>query len=207
MMKPKRDADATKSRILAAAEAEFSEKGLYGARIDAIANKAKTNKRMIYQYYGNKEQLYVNTLETVYGRLTAEELQIGWKTMPARESIQKIIRLYFEFLENNPSYVKLILWENLNEGKYIEQIDFTETKYSVFHIFEDIMEKGKQTGEFKKEIDTRQVILSLLTFTFSYFSNRYTLSKLLEFDLFDKENIQKRINIVTDMLLKYICTE
>jgi AcrR family transcriptional regulator len=54
MMKPKRDADATKSRILAAAEAEFSEKGLYGARIDAIANKAKTNKRMIYQYYGNK---------------------------------------------------------------------------------------------------------------------------------------------------------
>jgi AcrR family transcriptional regulator len=206
-MKQKRDAEATKNRILMAAETEFAEKGLYGARIDSIAEKALTNKRMIYQYFGNKEQLYVNILENTYGRLTAEELQIDWETMPAKISIQKIIRLYFEFLENNPSYVKMILWENLNQGKYIEMIDFTGTKSSVFHTFAEIMERGKKTGEFKKEIDSQQVILSLLTFTFSYFSNRYTLSKLLEFNLFDSENTRKRINIVTDMLLKYICCE
>ncbi|HBN84816.1 MAG TPA: TetR/AcrR family transcriptional regulator [Clostridiales bacterium] len=206
-MKQKRDSEATKNRILMAAEAEFADKGLYGARIDSIAEKAQTNKRMIYQYFGNKEQLYVNILEITYGRLTAEELQIEWEIMPAKISIQKIIRLYFEFLEKNPSYVKLILCENLNKGKYIEQIDFTNTKSSVFHTFTDIMDRGKKTGEFKKEIDTQQVILSLLTFTFSYFSNRYTLSKLLEFNLFDSMNTQKRIKIVTDMLLKYICCE
>ncbi len=204
VIKQKRDAEVTKNKILKAAETEFAEKGLYGARIDAIADKANVNKRMIYQYFGNKEQLYITTLDLVYGRLSAEELQTEWQSMSAKASVQKIINLYFGFLENNTSYVKLILWENLNEGKYINQLDFSNTKSSVFHIFGNIIEKGKANGEFRKDMDTQQVIISLLTFTFSYFSNKYTLTKLLDYDFADSGNIQKRAKIVTDMLLGYI---
>ena len=52
--------DLTKQRILEAAEQEFSEKGLYGARVDEIAAKADINKRMLYQYFGNKEETIQN---------------------------------------------------------------------------------------------------------------------------------------------------
>ena len=55
----------TKQAILKAAEEEFSEKGIYGARVDEIAAKAKINKGMIYQYFGNKEELYKTVLQTV----------------------------------------------------------------------------------------------------------------------------------------------
>ena len=53
-----RDPEATKRRILAAALREFSAKGISGARVDAIAARAKVNKRMLYYYFGSKEGLF-----------------------------------------------------------------------------------------------------------------------------------------------------
>ena len=53
-----RDADATRARILDAAVAEFSARGLAGARIDRIAEAAAANKRMIYVHFGSKDGLF-----------------------------------------------------------------------------------------------------------------------------------------------------
>src|SRR5580658_7945450 len=57
-----RDPDRTRGRILAAALAEFSAKGFAGARVDAIARRARGNKRMLYHYFGNKEDLFAAVL-------------------------------------------------------------------------------------------------------------------------------------------------
>ena len=59
----KRDPEATKLRIMAAAKVEFSKMGLDGARVDVIAARAKVQKRMMYHYFGNKELLYRLVLE------------------------------------------------------------------------------------------------------------------------------------------------
>src|SRR5262249_56032790 len=53
-----RDPQRTRERILAAALAEFSAKGLAGSRVDAIARRAPVNKRMLYHYFGNKDDLF-----------------------------------------------------------------------------------------------------------------------------------------------------
>ncbi|NRB03273.1 MAG: helix-turn-helix transcriptional regulator, partial [Rhodobacteraceae bacterium] len=73
-----RDAEATKTRILAAAKAEFARLGLGGARVDEIADKAGANKRMIYHYFGNKEDLFTAVLEDAYLdiRTAEQELQL-----------------------------------------------------------------------------------------------------------------------------------
>jgi AcrR family transcriptional regulator len=52
------DSTATRARLLDAAFEEFAEHGLAGARVDRIAEAAQANKRLIYVYYGNKEQLF-----------------------------------------------------------------------------------------------------------------------------------------------------
>ena len=62
----KRDAEATKRRILISAKKAFAKKGLGGARVDEIAENASANKRMIYHYFGNKEALFLKTLEDAY---------------------------------------------------------------------------------------------------------------------------------------------
>ncbi len=50
--------EATRRRLLAAALDEFTEFGLAGARVDRISARAGANKRLIYLYFGNKEQLF-----------------------------------------------------------------------------------------------------------------------------------------------------
>ncbi len=200
-----RDAEKTKANILKAAEYEFADKGIYGARIDEIAARANINKRMIYEYFGNKEELYKTVLEEAYRRLGEREVIVLSEDLECTEAIRRIIRLEFEFLRDNPTYVKLILWENLNHGKYVEDIDFTDIKSPTFIMLKEVMEMGKEKGVFREDIDEDQLILSILTFTFSYFSNRYTLSKLLSADLDDGPSLDKRIQHVTDMVLAYIC--
>src|SRR5689334_17921126 len=53
-----RDPEQTRQRILDAAKAEFARVGLGGARVDRIAQEAGANKRMLYYYFGNKEDLF-----------------------------------------------------------------------------------------------------------------------------------------------------
>lgn len=199
-----RDSNRSKEDILISAEEEFSSKGIYGTRVDEIAKKANINKRMIYEYFGNKEELYKTVLLRSYSRLTKIEMDLLSKDITAIDAIKEIIKLYFEFLKNNPSYVKLIMWENLNKGKYMDDIEFEKIKHPTFEMLKQILKKGKDEGSFNKKLDDDQLILSLLTITFSYFSNKYTLSKIFSMKLDTAENIEKRIEYVTEMFLAYV---
>lgn len=53
-----RDPEATRGRILDAAEQEFATHGIAGARVDRIAENASANKALIYKYFGNKDELF-----------------------------------------------------------------------------------------------------------------------------------------------------
>ena len=200
-----RDSQKSREDILNAAEQAFAEKGIYGSRIDDIARQAGINKRMIYEYFGSKEELYKAVLTTVYSRLSRKETVLLSEDITCTDAIKNIISLYFDFLSENPTYVNMILWENLNKGKYIQEIDFKVIKDPTFDLLRKIIVKGKQQGIFKAELDAEQIILSLLTYTFSYFSNRYTLSKLLGRKLDNEESIRSRVENVTGMFLSYMC--
>src|SRR3546814_1746952 len=74
----RRDAAATRARILHAATEEFADKGYDGARVDEIAKQSDVNKNSLYHYFGSKEQLFVAVLERAY--TTLRERQIGRHT-------------------------------------------------------------------------------------------------------------------------------
>lgn len=206
-MKPLRERNSQKSRedILNAAEIEFAEKGIYGTRVDEIASKANINKRMIYEYFGSKEELYKAVLVNVYSRLGSQEILLLSEETSAVDAVKKLIELYFTFLKENPTFVNLLQWENLNKGKYIQDADFTGIKDPTLELLRNVIYRGMTEGVFKTDIDTEQVILSLLTYCFSYFANRYTLSKLMATKLDDEENVSKRVQHVMDMFLTYLC--
>ena len=65
--------EATRANIISVATQEFAENGLSGARIDEIAAKTATSKRMIYYYFGDKAGLYRHVLEAAYARVRAGE--------------------------------------------------------------------------------------------------------------------------------------
>ena len=104
-----RDPDRTRSRILAAALAEFSAKGFAGARVDAIARRAKGNKRMLYHYFGNKEALF----SAVQRHKMAE--QRAWATNLSSDPTERL-PFWFETACSDADWVRLLEWEALQDG-------------------------------------------------------------------------------------------
>ena len=68
-----RNSAKTKASILAAARVEFADRGFEGARVDAIAERAGANKRLLYHYFGNKEELYRAVLLDAYQEIRKGE--------------------------------------------------------------------------------------------------------------------------------------
>ena len=198
-MEQKKKTEITKKKILDAAEAEFAALGLAAARIDSIAKSAGINKQMIYAHFGSKEGLYRAVLEKVYSRLSEYQDAIAGYEFEGIETVRKIITEYFSFLINNPTFVRLMLWENLNSAKYAGEI-----KTTLFSGIEEVLKKGIKKGVIRKDLDIEQTIISFNMFCFSAFSNVYTISKLLGKDLSSAEELEKRSVHITDVLLKYI---
>jgi AcrR family transcriptional regulator len=93
-------------KLLAAATAEFAEYGISGARIDRIAERAEVNKRMIYAYYGNKEQLFERVVEQ-----SLEELLDAIPIQP--EDLPGYAGQLFDHLVAHPERRRLSLWRLL----------------------------------------------------------------------------------------------
>jgi AcrR family transcriptional regulator len=103
-----RDPEATKARILAASKKEFSRKGLGGARVDAIAAQAKSNKRMMYHYFGNKEQLFRITLEQAYSDFREAEAGLELEKEEPVAAIKKLVAFVWQYFLANPEFITLV---------------------------------------------------------------------------------------------------
>src|SRR5215470_3142166 len=93
----KRDPDRTREAILKAAQDEFAAKGLFGGRVNTIARQSGANKRMIYHYFGNKEGLYLATLERVYEGLRGTERTLDLAHLDPVLAIQRLVEFNFDY--------------------------------------------------------------------------------------------------------------
>lgn len=200
-----RDADRSKEQILQAAEDAFAEKGFYGARVDEIADGANINKRMLYAYFGDKEALYKQVLFRVYARMEAVEKELTSHAYSGEQLIREIIKVYFAFLKTDKNFVRILMWENLNQGRYLQEMESDRIKRSTIQYFVSELESGKAKGVFRTDMDPWHTALSLITICFANFSNQYTLSKLFGRNLADEELIEERRKYTTDMMLSYLC--
>ena len=206
-VKRERNSEKTKKAILEAAEEQFSTKGFYGARIDEIAEQAQINKRMIYEYYTNKEELYKKVLFIVYKRMELAETQLQACAYTGVELIRSIIAMYFDFLYSNPNFVSILMWENLNKAKYLNELPADHIKRPTIRFFTDEIKRGIESGIYKTGIDENQVVISLITVCFANFSNGHTLSKLFGMDLCSREMMEIRKQQTIDIMLAYLCKQ
>lgn len=109
--------DATKQALLRAARDEFAEYGLAGARVDRIAEAAGVNKERIYGLFGSKDKLFdVILIDTM--REFMDVVQPLTETDPGR-----YIGKLFDYHNNNPQLLRLLLWEGLHRGVDAHDID------------------------------------------------------------------------------------
>src|SRR3712207_930599 len=114
-----RDAERTRADILAVATREFADRGYAGARINEIAAKTSTTKRMIYYYFGGKEQLYIAVLEAAYTRIRSVEQQLYVEHLDPVQAIRDLAGLTFDHHEGHPEFVRLVSIENIHRAEHI----------------------------------------------------------------------------------------
>lgn len=195
--------DITKEKILKAAEDIFAEKGFAGARVDEIAEVSGVNKRLIYAHYESKENLYKIILGNVYGRLADMENSQDMNR-PADEVLKETIANSFEFLTENPNFVSLVMYENLNKASYVDSAGIVPMKSRSVVAMQKVLQRGIDEGLFREDIDINETVFAINMFAFAYFSNKYTMPKLIEIDLKDTEATKRRSEMVADMIIGYL---
>lgn len=198
-MKQSEKTEITKRKILEAAEVEFAENGLAATKVDNIAKRSGVNKQLIYAHYTSKENLYSTILGVVYDHLGEYERVLMESTYDGIETIRTIILQYFDFLKKNQTFVRLVLWENLNNVAHLGNV-----KTQLFAGVEKIIRDGMDKGMISKELDLEQLAYSFNVFCFSAFSNINTISKLTNKDMSSEYELTKRAEHIADVLTKYV---
>ena len=151
-----RNPDRTRARILAAALAEFAARGFAGARVDAIARRASVNKRMLYHYFGNKEDLFRAVLHQKIG-----EHRNRGAALPGDPTE----RLPFWFRMNcaDVDWIRLLQWEALQSpGRKV--IDERPRRESALEWLGRLRER-QANGEVSADFDPAHLALAMQSLT------------------------------------------
>ncbi len=180
----KLDAEKTRQNILAVARQEFAEHGLSGARVDAIAARISTTKRMIYYYFGSKEGLYLAVLEQVYGGIRGLEMTLDLDRLTPIEALHQMVDFTFDYHEENPDFVRLVSVENIHHGAHLKQSEkLRNLNSSVIVSLATILERGKAAGQFHRDIDAVDLHMMISALCFYRVSNRHTFGTLFARDM------------------------
>lgn len=196
--------EITRNKILVAAENAFAQKGLYGARVDEIAESAQVNKRMIYAHFESKENLYVNVIDEIYRRMSDEESNLINQHMDCVEAVNKVIEHYFKFLSENPSFVKIVMWENLNEAVYFKKSRAMYMKTTAMELLAKKLMQGMQSGIFKASTDVSETVMTINMMCFSYFSNIHTMAQLMQMNFLEEKEQSRRCEHIKEIIMDYL---
>ena len=202
-VRPTRDSDATRLRILNAAKIEFAKLGLGGARIDSIALRAQSNKRMIYEYFGNKEGLFEAVLELAYQDIRQAERKLKLEELEPVEAIRKLVSFTWKYYLKNPHFLTLVNSENLHKAAHLKR---SREKMHDMHapmvsMVAEILERGVAQGVFRAGIDPIQLNITIAAINYYYLNNRFTGEIIYGFDLMSPEALQTRIDFNIQTIL------
>ena len=199
------DPDRTKANIVEIATAEFSEKGLSGARIDEIAERTRTSKRMIYYYFESKEGLYRAVLEDAYRRIRSIEATLDLDNKPPLEALAEHVRFTFDYQLTHTDFIRLVMVENIHMGQHIAQLSKTQQEgMGAIQPLRRIVERGVAEGVMRKNIDPIDLHMSISALCFFNVANRHTFSTIFKVDMTSPAATAARRESVTQMILNFV---
>jgi AcrR family transcriptional regulator len=197
-----RDPERTKARILAAATAEFARYGLGGARVDRIAARAGANKRMLYYYFRDKDNLFLAALEARYAHIRAAERALDLEHLEPRVALRRLVEFTWGYFLEHPEFLTLLNSENLHKGRHVRRSRRVPQMHSTLvETLRGVLKRGERAGVFRTGVDPVQLYISIAGEGYFYLSNRYTLAQIFKRDLMSKRALAERARHNSDMIL------
>jgi AcrR family transcriptional regulator len=199
------DPERTKEDILDVAAEEFSDFGLAGARVDAIADRTKTSKRMIYYYFGSKEDLYLAVLERAYAAIRQLEDALPLGQLAPEHALTTMIQSTFDYDEAHPDFIRLVAIENIHKAEHMTRSQsIAGLNVSVIQTLDRILLEGFRTGVFRRRASAVDVHMLISSFCFFRVSNRYTFGTIFGMDLSEPATRQRHRRMIVDAVLNYL---
>ncbi|MEK0084612.1 TetR/AcrR family transcriptional regulator [Benzoatithermus flavus] len=200
-----RDVERTRGDIIAAATAEFAEKGLSGARVDEIAARTRTTKPAIYYHFGSKEGLYTAVLEAAYGGIRDVEQALRLEELPPREAMRRLVEVTFDYHAAHPEWVRLVSVENIHEARHIAgSAAIAERNAAVIAILQALLVRGEREGVFRAGVDPVNLHLMISSLCFYRVSNRHTWGAIFGRDLAAPEHAAAQRQMAVEAVLRYL---
>ncbi|HET7084877.1 MAG TPA: TetR/AcrR family transcriptional regulator [Rhizomicrobium sp.] len=191
--------------ILNAAIGEFFEHGFGGARVDAIARRAKTNKRYLYVYVGNKEAIWLAALQRVYQIMRAGERELNLENLPPDEGMRQLIHFNFWFHVKHPEFISMLNDENRQKARNLRRSTTAQKMYlPLLVLIEGLLRRGQEAGLFRSGVDPVQLYISIAALSYFYCSNQHTLSVIFGQDLGGQREMQRREEHVVSVIMGYL---
>jgi AcrR family transcriptional regulator len=157
---------------------------------------------MSYYYFGSKEALYIEVLESDYTALGAAESRLVLDERQPVEALRTLIAFTWNYYLAHPEFVALLSNENLQRGRHItKSLTVKQLSRPVLEILGRVLDEGARQGVFRTDLDVRDVYLTLAALGYFYLSNRYTLSSFLGSDLMQRERCDAWLAEMTRVLL------
>jgi AcrR family transcriptional regulator len=199
------DAEQTKRELLEVATEEFAAMGLNGARVDEIADRTRTSKRMIYYYFGSKEGLYLAVLEKAYSDIREVEKTLSLENLDPVAAIRKLVSFTFDYHDAHPEFVRLVSIENIHCAAYLKTSDSIKTRnLSVIKTIEDILKAGVEAGVFRSGVDPIDLHMLISGFCFHRVSNHYTFGTIFGRDPMSPDLKSRHRRMIADAICAYL---
>ena len=200
-----RDPERTRQEILDVALTEFARNGYAGARVDEIAARTRTTKRMLYYYFTSKEQLYIAVLERAYSTARDAERQLDVDHLEPLSAIRTLAELTFDHHESHQEFISLVAIENIHRGEFIARSPaLAELNTPAVAVIASILERGRAAGVFRDDVEAIDVHMMISSFCFFRVSNRHTFGALFGVDMLDPARREKYRKMVGDMVVSYL---
>jgi AcrR family transcriptional regulator len=200
-----RDPEATRRRVLAAATSEFARSGFGGARVDAIARRARANKQLIYHYFGSKQKLFLSVLEDAYGHIREAENHLELDHLEPVTALTTLVTFTWNYYLDRPEFLALVTDENLHRARHLKSSRVIRDMHVPFRSrLSHILERGVREKRFRRGIDADQLNLTIAAIGYYYLNNRFTNSVIYETDLFAPEALDRRLAFNIDTILRTV---
>jgi AcrR family transcriptional regulator len=201
----RRNPERTRREILEVATEEFATRGFAGARVDQIADRMRTTKRMIYYYFGSKRQLYAAVLEAAYAAIRSEEQTIDVERLDPPAALRRVAELTFDHHEAHPHFIRLVAIENIHGAQHLAELpDVRALGSPAIELIERILARGRESGDFSRDVDALDVHMIISAYCVFRIANRYTFRTLFERDLLDPDRRAGYRRMIGDLVLGYV---
>ncbi|MBF9133153.1 TetR family transcriptional regulator [Plantactinospora sp. S1510] len=201
----RRDAERTRADILDVATEEFANRGYSGARVDEIAARTRTTKRMIYYYFEGKEQLYLAVLERAYAEIRAAERAVDVDHLDPVAAVRRIAEVTFDHHEAHPAFIKLVGVENAQQAEHMTHVArLVDLNSSAVDVLRGVLDRGQQDGAFRTDVDALDIHMMISAYCCFRVANRHTFNALFGRDLLDPTTRRHYRTMLAEMVVGYL---